>query len=123
MTGLLNNAVRSRPPGSCGDLRERSMRIGQLHRQGALSILAGEVHGLKLAARAWRFDAVESLAHTLEADLASTGAAALVGVSVDRMGDAIECDDNGPAAVEAMRSGGRRAGRGWDSRDGSRGAP
>lgn len=102
MAEQLISTARPRPPGSCGDLRERVLRIGQLHHQGALSILATEVHSLKMAARAWRFDAVEQLAHVLEADLAAAGPAAMVGVYIDRIDDAIDCDDIGPAAMETM---------------------
>lgn len=98
----LGSGGRYRPPGSCGDLHERVMRIGQLHRKRSFAILASEVHGLKLAARAWRFDVVEGLAHSLEAELAMTGPAAMVAAYVGLMDDAIDCDETGPAVTEAM---------------------
>lgn len=102
MAGQLNGAAHFMPPGSCGDLHERTARIGQLYRRGAYAMLAGEVRALKLAARAWHFAAVERLAHVLEADLAATGSAAVVGAYIDRMDDAIACGDAGPDAMEAM---------------------
>src|SRR3546814_19937636 len=64
--------------------------------------MAADVHDLKLAARAWRFEAVESLAHSLEADLAATGRSAIVSAYVERMADAIACVDVSPAAMDAM---------------------
>src|SRR3546814_6042494 len=91
-----------RPPGSCGDLLDRLARIGSLYRRHAFLPMAAEVHDLKLAARAWRFEAVESLAHSLEADLAATGRSAIVSAYVERMADAIACEDVSPAPMDAM---------------------
>ena len=91
-----------RPPGSCGDLLDRLARIGSLYRRHAFLPMAAEVHDLKLAARAWRFEAVESLAHSLEADLAATGRSAIVSAYVERMAEAIACEDVSPAAMDAM---------------------
>src|SRR3546814_15061854 len=83
-----------RPPGSCGDLLDRLARIGSLYRRHAFLPMAAEVHDLKLAARAWRFEAVESLAHSLEADLAATGRSAIV--SAHEIGRASRRERVGP---------------------------
>lgn len=102
MTDKVNESAFLQGADTCGDLRARIARIAATYRKGALPILTSELHGLQRAARASRFDAVAILAHSLEADLAVNGQAAMVGAYMDRMDDAIACADMGMAAVDAM---------------------
>jgi hypothetical protein len=102
MSGDIVRDIRFHPPGSSGDLHQRIGRIATLARGASLAALVGEVHSLKLAARAWRFDLVEALAHSLEADLAATGRSTIVMTYVERMAEAVDCDDISPAAKTAM---------------------
>src|SRR3546814_8795959 len=96
-----------RPPGSCGDLLDRLARIGSLYRRHAFLPMAAEVHDLKLAAWAWRFEAVASLAHRLDAHFAEPCRSALVSAYVARIADSFA-----PGGVRAAGWGATKLGSG-----------
>jgi chemotaxis protein histidine kinase CheA len=81
----------------CLRVQQIEIRLPRLSRAALLT----EVHSIKGVARAYGLTAMATLAHHLESAIAGEAAAALVTTYLDRMVDALGCNDD-PQTIDTL---------------------